>query len=588
MRGIRRTSSLSTWPAGVRRALAMATGVGIAGLSTAGFIFAPSSTKPITLSTTATEVPLPNGYTDASGFASLNAAVSAAQNSAIHGVWIPAGFTSHLTGGTATIPSGLTIVGENPTTSVVNGGTLAADSANNIDLSNFTINGMPSGAMAVRLGASSSTVDHVSATGGDFIMIQVFGSGNTVSNNSITSSSPWYGYDVSGSNDHVVGNSVTGLNGSAAYGFHSVGLQNSTIERNTVDGVSHYGVYLDTSSGVVVSGNSIKNIGHVNGQLVDPSGTGVDTVGGTGNLFVGNTITGVEGYTIVMSAQESGSVISGNTLETNSDPAITLNGAPNERITNNIISSPGSVGMNLGDEHDNVADQTATSDHALVTNNKITAMYEGIWLTGTSNSTIMGNAVTQSGQVQSIPPSGEARHFPAGLTICNCAAHNAGTHQTTITDNTITSTATNSQYGVYVDTGQTGNTISHNDLFPNETAVQDASGGANTIIGNRAGQNDSLAGAPPVANAGPSHLVAKGSAVTLDGSGTRLMTGGATGVTYTWSQISGPTVTISNPGSTKATFTAPSVSTVTVLGFRLTATTGNGSTSDETYVGVGS
>lgn len=74
----------------------------------------------------------------------------------------------------------------------------------------------------------------------------------------------------------------------------------------------------------------------------------------------------------------------------------------------------------------------------------------------------------------------------------------------------------------------------------------------------------------PVANAGPVQNVTGGAAVTLNGSAT-----GATPMTFAWTQLSGPPVTLT--GTNPATFTAPSSAAGATLIFQLTATNSAGS-----------
>jgi REJ domain/PKD domain len=76
---------------------------------------------------------------------------------------------------------------------------------------------------------------------------------------------------------------------------------------------------------------------------------------------------------------------------------------------------------------------------------------------------------------------------------------------------------------------------------------------------------------PPVANAGPNQTVNDTKLVTLDGLASS--DPDSDPLTYTWSQVSGPPVTLSNPGAAKPTLTAPLVSaTGATLVFRLTVT----------------
>jgi hypothetical protein len=82
---------------------------------------------------------------------------------------------------------------------------------------------------------------------------------------------------------------------------------------------------------------------------------------------------------------------------------------------------------------------------------------------------------------------------------------------------------------------------------------------------------------PPVADAGPDRTVSEGQSVTLDGSNSYDPVGTISG--YLWEQTSGRPVSLSNPNSQTASFTAPVVEfSGDPLTFRLTVTDSSGLT----------
>ncbi len=455
---------------------------------------------------------------------------------------------------------------------------------------------------SINTSAINVTFTGLAFMGNNYIVVFSQGDNTNWINNLIDGggTNPWYGLDIYGNNLLVAGNTIQGLSGSGAYGieFNGTGVTNSVIKNNTIQCLSHYGMQiLANSTGNIIAGNQVLGIGHVGGAppgcgpQVDPSGTGIDVENTQGNLFVNNTIQGVEGYAIVISNGGGGSFINNNVLQSNSDPIITLNGGPGTVITHNTVTSPGSVGFNLGDEHD-ACPRSATSNNLLVTNNHFNTAYEPIYLSATQNSVIQGNA----GNIGTQTAGNPSPHWPAGISVVNWAA-DAGcavvenSTNNIIQLNSFSSNAAAAQYGSYFESNQSGNTLAYNVLYPfgspGGAAVQNNSGGAETLTNNQTTPSTSpLNNAPPVADAGPGVVVGPGQNVLLDGSATRLMTGGTAGVSYAWTQISGPPVTIANAGSVQASFTAPAVSQATILGFRLTATNAGGSAYDQVYYGV--
>ena len=122
--------------------------------------------------------------------------------------------------------------------------------------------------------------------------------------------------------------------------------------------------------------------------------------------------------------------------------------------------------------------------------------------------------------------------------------------------------------------------IDHGGLFPVNDGVLFQDGTAARFQnGKRADFQGFQEGVAPEANAGANQTLADGSTITLDGTATT----GTAPIAYAWTQVSGPSVTITNDDQATATVTGAPVGNYV---FKLTATNDYGSSESTTDVEI--
>jgi hypothetical protein len=97
---------------------------------------------------------------------------------------------------------------------------------------------------------------------------------------------------------------------------------------------------------------------------------------------------------------------------------------------------------------------------------------------------------------------------------------------------------------------------------------------------------DSTPNVAPVADAGPDQTVDEGDAVQLDASASYDPDGGPNALSFSWTQTSGPSVTLNNSASATPSFTAPSVSFTQTAVFSVQICDGLDCTTDSVSVTI--
>ncbi|MEQ1495084.1 MAG: PKD domain-containing protein [Novosphingobium sp.] len=188
---------------------------------------------------------------------------------------------------------------------------------------------------------------------------------------------------------------------------------------------------------------------------------------------------------------------------------------------------------------------------------------------GTSASTPDTVDITIPGNVQPLPSAGADQTVNGGQTVTLTAAASSDPDGDTLTYQwvqvagpTVTLTGANTRNPTFV--APAGGNANQTLTFSVTVSDPLTSGDPPTDLVDVV----VLPNAPPVADAGPDQgPINTGSTVTLNGGASTDPDGNP--LTYTWTQVSGPTVTLTNPTSASPTFIAPNVSGTQNLVFQL-------------------
>jgi parallel beta-helix repeat protein len=223
------------------------------------------------------------------------------------------------------------------------------------------------------------------------------------------------GIVVERSNIAIDGNGYT-LQGTGIYdskGIYFSDINNVTIRNTNIRGF-YYGIYLNSTSYNVISGNSITN--NVDGILVwnqTRSGFWLEfNYGSSNNVISTNHIVENNGSGVVF-AYSSDNVISQNNITNNQGCGIEFDGSPHNIIArNNITNNVGGIRLAYNSSSNNTL-----SENYIMANEGY-----GISLYGSSNNAVFGNnIVANSGAGIGLSPysygSGEAEWVPENNTI---------------------------------------------------------------------------------------------------------------------------------------------------------------------------
>jgi parallel beta-helix repeat protein len=321
---------------------------------------------------------------------------------------------------------------------------------------------------------------------------------NSISGNNITNN--YYGgvWLQSSFNNSIIGNNITANGVRALYGIELYLSSNNSIIGNNITANNNDGITLYLSSNNSISGNSItnnafgieisssSNYNSIYGNTLTNNVYGIGLFSSSGNSIYGNTIT--NNYCGIL-PYDSCSNINGNTFTNdglfvwaphqNSVENNTVNGKPLvylEDMANYRISDAGQVilircdrirveNLNLSATYMGV--QLLETNNSIISSSTIEANHdEGIWLYLSSNSSIIGNTITNNYCGISVGYSSNSRVIGNTITANHYDGVSLGySSNSSIIGNTITNNANGISVGYSSNSRVIGNTITANHYY---------------------------------------------------------------------------------------------------------------------------
>ncbi|HML02076.1 MAG TPA: NosD domain-containing protein [Candidatus Bathyarchaeia archaeon] len=359
-------------------------------------------------------------------------------------------------------------------------GAFSVSGINNVTIKNTTITNAYYG--VILSSSSNDTLSNNNVATNDYDITLFDSSGDLLSSNNVTAAGGLgdVGIDLITSDNNVLSANKVSRN------FDGIDLWNSsgnTLSDNDVTANSDTGIWLDLSSGNVLSGNMIANntynfgvSGNTLSDFMNHIGTS-NTVNGAqvyyltnqSNMVINSEVYPKIGYLALVNCNNF--TVQGLTL-THNDNGLLLASTNSSRITdNNITANGGGIMLDFN------------SDSNALTNNNITANAYGIYLYNSSGNVLSGNNVTannygiwlESSYNNTLSKNTVKADTLGGITLL------ASSNNNTLSSNNVTANGDN---GGIVFESSDRNTMSNNVVAANDIGIELAYSSNNVLSGN--------------------------------------------------------------------------------------------------------